>query len=113
MDAFGGANEGDKMRTALEKKLSDLKDRYQGQPPKKKHATQWRSPPQEVRRDLSDRGGRGRETMHPQPGPGRERLRRGNRQSSRSRASDLGPASEEARSRYPEGTSQNPDCRGS
>src|SRR2546427_1601867 len=81
MDAFGGANEGDKMRTALEKKLSDLKDRYQGQPPKKKHATQWRPPPQEVRRDLSDRGGRGRETRYPQPGPGRERLRRGNRQS--------------------------------
>ena len=81
MDAFGGSNEGDKMRIALEKKLGDLKDRYQGQPPKKKHATQWRPPPQKVRRDLPDRGGRGRETRYPQPGAGRERLRRGNRQS--------------------------------
>src|SRR3989475_5647274 len=81
MDAFGGANEGDKMRMALEKKLGDLKDRYQGQPPKKKHATQWRPPPQKIRRDLPDRGGRGRETRYPQPGSARERLRRGNRQS--------------------------------
>jgi nucleolar protein 56 len=82
MDAFGGSNKGDEMRIALEKKLSDLKDRYQGQPPKKKHApSQWRPAPQKVRRDFSDRERRGRETRYPQPGAGKDRLRRGGRQS--------------------------------
>ncbi len=81
MDAFGGSNESEKMRASLEKKLNDLKDRYQGQPPKKKHAAKWRPSPQQPQRSLSDRKGRRREALYPQPGAGRDRVRRGDRQS--------------------------------
>ena len=80
MDAFGGSNQGDSMRTALEKKLQDLKDRYQGQPPKKKHGSQWRPASPKIRGGIPDREPRRRETSHAQSGPGGERLRRGNRQ---------------------------------
>ena len=80
MDAFGGSNQGDSMRKALEKKLGEMKERYQGQPPKKKHGSQWRPAAPKIRGSLSDREPRGGETRHDQSGPRRERLRRGARQ---------------------------------
>jgi len=83
MDAFGGADTGGKMREALEKKIVDLKERYQGGPPKKKHGTPWRQAPQEVRRDLLDSPRERRETSYPQPGAGKYRLRRRNHQGRR------------------------------
>ena len=81
MDAFGGSNQGDSMRTSLEKKLGDLKERYQGQPPKKKHGSQWHPPPPKIRGGLSDRDSGRREARYAESGPRRERVRRGNRQS--------------------------------
>jgi nucleolar protein 56 len=82
MDAFGGSNQGDSMRNALEKKLGEMKDRYQGQPPKKTHGpSQWRPPSPKVRGGLPRREQGGRETRNFEPDARRERLRRGNRQS--------------------------------
>ncbi|HZY47293.1 MAG TPA: C/D box methylation guide ribonucleoprotein complex aNOP56 subunit [Candidatus Bathyarchaeia archaeon] len=81
MDAYGGSNEGDRMRTALEKKLVDLKDRYQGQPPRKKYGTQWRPASRKVRGGIFDREEGGREIRNTQPSSRNERLRRGHRQS--------------------------------
>jgi len=83
MDAFGGSNEAEKMRASLEKKLKDLKDRYQGQLPKKKHAARSGSSLQQSQRSLSDWKGRRREALYPQPGTGRDRLRRGDHQGRR------------------------------
>ncbi len=80
MDAFGGSDQADKMRSALEKKLAELKDRYQGQPPKKKHAANWRQAPQQVRRDLPGPEERRGDSRHPQHNPRRDGLRRRDRQ---------------------------------
>ena len=76
MDAFGGANEGEKLREALDAKIRELKDRYQGQPPKKKYRGSDRQTPREVPRDLLDTTRGRKETRHPQPGPRGQRLRR-------------------------------------
>ncbi len=83
MDAFGGADSGQKLRTALDKKIIDLKDRYQEGPPKRKHATPWRQAPQEIHRDILDHQRERRVAGYPQPGTGKDRLRRGNRQDRR------------------------------
>lgn len=80
MDAFGGSNEGERMRSALEKKLGDLKDRYQGQPPRKKHGKARSESTQKVRRNIPDQDRRRTETRYPQPRSGNQRLRGGGRQ---------------------------------
>jgi len=77
MDAFGGGNQGDRFREALDAKIKDLKDRYQGQPPRQKHEGFQRQAPREARRDILDNSSRRREkTGHPQPGSRDQRLRR-------------------------------------
>jgi nucleolar protein 56 len=75
MDAYGGGDQGQALRGALEKKIVDLKGRYQGPPHKREHGKNWRPPPQDVRRDLLG-GPRGRrEIGNAQPGPRDNRLR--------------------------------------
>ena len=75
MDAYGGGDKGQGLKDALEKKIVDLKGRYQGPPRKREHGRTWRPPAQEVRRDiLGTPRGRG-ETGHTQPGPRDDRLR--------------------------------------
>lgn len=75
MDAFGGANQGQGLKESLEKKIVDLKGRYQGPPRKKEHARVWRQPPQEARRNFPSRQGWPRPAGHAQPGSGNDRLR--------------------------------------
>ena len=75
MDAYGGGDKGQGLKDALEKKIVDLKGRYQGPPRKREHGRTWRPQTQEVRRDiLGTSRGRG-ETGHTQPGPRDDRLR--------------------------------------
>src|SRR5256712_12708588 len=59
MDAYGGGDKGQGLKDALEKKIVDLKGRYQGPPRKREHGRTWRPPAQEVRRDILG-GPRGR-----------------------------------------------------
>jgi len=83
MDAYGGGDKGQGLRDALEKKIVDLKGRYQGPPHKREHGKTWRPPSQEVRRDVLG-GPRGRgETSHTQRGPRDDRLRGRHRQDRR------------------------------
>jgi nucleolar protein 56 len=83
MDAFGGENRGESMKTSLEKKIIDLKGRYQGPPRHKEHEQPWTPSTQEVRRDIPT-GQRGkRETGYAQPGTWDQRLRRGHRRDRR------------------------------
>jgi nucleolar protein 56 len=75
MDAYGGGDKGQALKGALEKKIVDLKGRYQGPPHKREHEKNWRPPPQDVRRDLLG-GPRGRrEIGNSQQGPRDNRLR--------------------------------------
>jgi nucleolar protein 56 len=75
MDAYGGGDMGQGLKEALEKKIVDLKGRYQGPPRKREHGKTWRPPPQDVRRDILG-GPRGPgEIGHPQPGPRNNRIR--------------------------------------
>jgi len=75
MDAYGGGDKGQALKDALEKKIVDLKGRYQGPPRKREHGRTWRPQTQEVRRDILG-GSRGRgEIGHTQPGPRDDRLR--------------------------------------
>jgi nucleolar protein 56 len=75
MDAYGGGDKGQGLRDALEKKIVDLKGRYQGPPRKREYGKTWRPPSQEVRRDVLG-GPRGRgEISHTQRGPRDDRLR--------------------------------------
>ena len=75
MDAYGGGDKGQGLKDALEKKIVDLKGRYQGPPRKREHGRTWRPQTQEVRRDILG-GPRGRgEIGHTQPGPRDDRLR--------------------------------------
>ena len=83
MDAYGGGDKGQGLRDALEKKIVDLKGRYQGPPHKREHGKTWRPPSQEVRRDVLG-GPRGRgEISHTQRGPRDDRLRGRHRQDRR------------------------------
>ena len=83
MDAFGGENRGEGMRTSLEKKIDDLKGRYQGPPRRKEHERPWSPPRQEIRRDIpGDYRGK-REARYPQPSSRDERVRRGHHKNRR------------------------------
>ena len=75
MDAYGGGDKGQRLKEALEKKILDLKGRYQGPPREREHGKTWRPPAQDVRRDILG-GPRGRgETGHTQSGPRVNRVR--------------------------------------
>ncbi|HEX9613799.1 MAG TPA: C/D box methylation guide ribonucleoprotein complex aNOP56 subunit [Candidatus Bathyarchaeia archaeon] len=75
MDVYGGGDKGQALKDALDKKIEDLKGRYQSPPHKREHGKTWRPPAQDVRRDVLG-GPRGqREIGHPQPGSRDDRLR--------------------------------------
>jgi len=75
MDAYGGGDKGQGLKEALEKKIMDLKGRYQGPPHRRQHEKTWGPPAQDARRDILA-GPRGRgEIGHAQPGPRDHRLR--------------------------------------
>jgi nucleolar protein 56 len=75
MDAYGGGDKGQGLKEALEKKIVDLKGRYQGPPHKRDHGKTWHPPAQDFRRNVLG-GPRGKgEISHPQPGPRDHRLR--------------------------------------
>ncbi len=75
MDVYGGGDKGQALKEALDKKIEDLKGRYQSPPHKREHGKTWRPPAQDVRRDVLG-GPRGqREIGHPQPGSRDYRLR--------------------------------------
>ncbi len=75
MDAFGGENRGTSLKSALEKKIADLKGRYQA-PPKKEHGRPWGPRRQEVRRSLPSSPSWKRETGHAESSSRDQRLRR-------------------------------------
>jgi len=75
MDVYGGGDKGQVLKEALDKKIEDLKGRYQSPPHKREHGKTWRPPAQDVRRDVLG-GPRGqREIGHPQQGSRDNRLR--------------------------------------
>jgi nucleolar protein 56 len=75
MDVYGGGDKGQALKEALEKKIVDLKGRYQSPPHKREYGKTWRPPAQDARRDVLG-GPRGqREIGHPQPGSRDNRLR--------------------------------------
>jgi nucleolar protein 56 len=77
MDAYGGANEGQKFRQNLDTKIRELKDRYRGQPPRKKYAPGRSEPTREDRRRLLGKPAwRKGEAGHAEPGTRDQRLRR-------------------------------------
>jgi len=77
MDAFGGANEGERFRRALDEKIKELKERYHGQPPRQKYAEADHQAPRDARRSLLDRPGEWRkEAGHEKYGGRDQRLRR-------------------------------------
>jgi nucleolar protein 56 len=79
MDAFGGENNGQGLRESLEKKIGDLKGRYQDPPRKKEHGRPWRQRPQEVRRGIPGQPKGQTPPRYPKPGPRNDRLRRRDR----------------------------------
>lgn len=81
MDAFGGSDAGEMLRGALDKKIVDLKERYQSAPTKKKPYAppSWRQPSREISRNLPYSRGGQRQTGHDQSFSGKNRLRRRNR----------------------------------
>jgi nucleolar protein 56 len=75
MDVYGGGDKGQALKEALDKKIVDLKGRYQSPPHKREHGNTWGPRAQNVRRDVLG-GPRGqREIGHPQPGSRDNRLR--------------------------------------
>jgi len=83
MDAFGGENRGERLKASLEKKIVDLKGRYQGPPRHREHGKPWSQPSQEVQRDIHG-GQRGKGTTgYAQPDSRDYRLRRGHRKDRR------------------------------
>ena len=75
MDVYGGGDKGQAFKEALDKKIVDLKGRYQSPPGKREHGTTWRPPSQDVRRDVLG-GPRGRrEIGYAQSGSRDDRLR--------------------------------------
>ncbi len=83
MDAFGGANEGDRFKEALDAKIKELKGRYQGQPPREKHGSFQRQSAPEVRRSVLDRPERGPEARHFERRSWDQRVRGGRRKGRR------------------------------
>jgi nucleolar protein 56 len=75
MDVYGGGDKGQALKEALDKKIVDLKGRYQSPPHKREHGNTWRPPAQDVRRDVLGGPRRQREIGHPQPGSRDNRLR--------------------------------------
>jgi nucleolar protein 56 len=75
MDAFGGEDTGTRLKFALEKKIADLKGRYQT-PPKREHERPWSQRRQEVRRSLPNSPPGKREAGYTQSSPRDHRLRR-------------------------------------
>ena len=75
MDVYGGGDKGQALKEALDKKIVDLKGRYQSPPHKREHGKTWRPPAQDVRRDVLGSPRRQREIGHPQPGSRDNRLR--------------------------------------
>jgi nucleolar protein 56 len=75
MDAYGGGDTGQRLKDALDKKILDLKGRYQSPPHKKEHERTWRPPAQDVRRNILGGPRRQGEVGYPQPGPRDNRLR--------------------------------------
>jgi nucleolar protein 56 len=77
MDAFGGANESEKFKHALDAKVRELKDRYRQQPQRKRHGPVPSETSREDRRRLLGKPSRGKgETRYGQPGPRDQRIRR-------------------------------------
>ncbi len=83
MDAFGGENRGESMKASLEKKIVDLKGRYQGPPRHRDHGKPGTPFLQESRRSIPCGQRRERETSYPQSGSRDQRLRRGPRRDRR------------------------------
>lgn len=52
IDAFGGGDKGEGLKNSLDKKIVDIKGRYQGPPRHKEHVKPKTSAPQEIRRRL-------------------------------------------------------------
>lgn len=75
MDAYGGGDTGQRLKEALDKKIIDLKGRYQSPPHKREHGRTWRPPAQEVRRDILGGPGGRREIGYAQSGSRGDRLR--------------------------------------
>ena len=75
MDVYGGGDKGQALKEALDKKIVDLKGRYQSQPHKREHGKTWRPPAQDVRRDVLGSSRGQREIGYPQPGSRDNRLR--------------------------------------
>ena len=75
MDAYGGGDTGERFKDALNKKILDLKGRYQSPPHKREHGQTWRPPSQDFRRNILGGPRRQGETGHSQPGPREHRLR--------------------------------------
>lgn len=75
MDAYGGGDTGQRLKEALDKKIVDLKCRYQRPPHKREYGRNWRPPAQEVRRDILGGPSGRREIGHAQSGSRDDRLR--------------------------------------
>jgi nucleolar protein 56 len=83
LDAFGGEDQGQGLKTSLEKKIADLKGRYQGPPRQRDHGRPQGPPVQEARKHIPSRQRWKRETGYRQPGPRDQGLRRGPRRDRR------------------------------
>jgi nucleolar protein 56 len=83
MDAYGGGDTGQRFKDALDKKIVDLKDRYQSPPHKRDHGKTWRPPAQDFRRNVLAGQRRKGETRYTQSGPRDNRLRGRHRQDRR------------------------------
>ena len=83
MDAYGGGDTGQRLKDALDKKIVDLKGRYQSPPHKREHERTWHPPAQDVRRNILGGPRRQGEIGYPQPGPRDNRLRGRNRKNRR------------------------------
>src|SRR5207245_8249854 len=95
MDAYGGGDTGQRLKDALDKKIVDLKGRYQTPPHRREHGTTWRPSTQDVRRNVLGGPRRKGETGYTQPGPRERRLRGRHRQDRRQRIPGVGPVQEQ------------------
>ncbi|TMI27539.1 C/D box methylation guide ribonucleoprotein complex aNOP56 subunit [Candidatus Bathyarchaeota archaeon] len=84
MDAFGGNNEGEKMKNSLDMKIKELKTRQQTQP-RRKDGPRDRPISREDRRRLYGKPGRRQEARNTQPGPREHFVRRDDDQGPRQR----------------------------
>ena len=75
IDAFGGGDKGEGLKNSLDKKIVDIKGRYQGPPRHKDYGKPRTSAPQEVRRDFPVSQRWKRAPSYGQPRPRDEGLR--------------------------------------